>query len=201
MNTNIGALLVGVEATEGTDPTLVAANAVLPLEPVTPDIDHAFKHARDKLVVGSAIQASPPLTPKGLMANRQNTFHLRGTKDGLKYQASDLPELDALFQSAGFAQTLTTTAGTEKVVYTPAATNLKSHAEYWYQDGKLYKLLAAKSDLDFAFDAGGPVVVTAKRTGLASVPTDTALVASPVFGTSIPPIAESVGLSITIGGG
>ena len=111
MNTNIGALLVGIEATEGTDPVLVAANAVLPLEPVTPDIDHAFKHARDKLVVGSAIQASPPLTPKGLMANRQNTFHLRGTKDGLKYQASDLPELDALFQSAGFAQTLTTTAG------------------------------------------------------------------------------------------
>jgi hypothetical protein len=201
MNTNIGVLLLGLETTEGTDPTLVAANAVLPLEPIMPDYDFAFKHPRDKLVVGAAIQASPPLTPKGLMATRQNTFHLRGTKDGLKYQASDLPELDALFQSAGFAQTLTTTSGTEKVVYTPAATALKSHAEYWYSDGRLYKVLAAKSDLDFAFDAGGPVMVTAKRTGLSGGITDVALISSPVFGAALPPIAENVGLSITPSGG
>lgn len=201
MNTNVGVLLVGLEATEGTDPVLVAAQAVLPLEPVMPDYDYAFKHPRDKLIVGAAIQSSPPLTPKGLMATRSNTFHARGTKDGLKYQASDLPELDALFQSAGFAQTLSVGVGTEKTVYTPAATGLKSHAEYWYSDGRLYKVLAAKSDLDFAFDAGGPVTITAKRTGLGVAPTDVALIASPVFGTALPPIAENVGLSITPSGG
>ena len=200
LNTNVGVLLIGLETTENVDPALVAANAVLPLEPVMPDYDYAFKHARDKLVVGAAIQSSPPLTPKGMMATRQNTFHLRGTKDGLKYQASDLPELDALFQSAGFAQTLSTGVGTEKVVYTPAATGLKSHAEYYYSDGRLYKMLAAKSDLDFAFDAGGPVMVTAKRTGLGAVPTDAGVLASPVFGTALPPIAENVGLTITPSG-
>lgn len=201
MNTNVAILLVGLEATEAVDPTLVAANAVLALEPTEPDYEYAFKHPRDKLIVGAAIQASPPLTPKGMMATRQNTFHLRGTKDGLKYQASDLPELDAFFQSAGFAQTLTTTSGTEKTAYTPAAVNLKSHAEYYFSDGRIYKILGAKTDLDFALDAGGPVIITAKRTGLGLVPTDGALIASPVYGTALPPIAENVGLTITPSGG
>lgn len=201
MNTNVGLLVAGLETTEGTDPVLTVSQAVLALEPVMPDYDYAFKHPRDKLIVGNAIQASPPLTPKGMMATRQNTFHLRGTKDGLKYQVSDVPELDAFFQSAGFAATLSTGTGAEKIVYTPAATGLKSHAEYYYADGRLYKVLACKSDLDFAFDAGGPVIVTVKRTGLGLIPADVPVPASPVFGTSLPPIAENVGLTITPQGG
>lgn len=194
-NTMLGLLLAKVETTEGTDSVPTAgANAIQIVEPLEAHGEFAFKHARPKLVVGSAIQASPPLVPKGLMGTWQNTVHMRGP--GTAYSASNLPELDPFWQSAGYSSTVVTTPGSEKVTYKPAATALKSHTEYYYADGRLKKLLAAKSDIDIAFDSGAPVTATVKRTGLYQIPTDAAMAGSPAFGTTVAPVVDSVGLSI-----
>lgn len=193
-NTQIGVLLAKLEATEGTDPVPVAANAIAILEPLEAHGEFAFKTERPKLVVGAAIQASPPLTPKGLQGTWQNTIHLKGP--GSAYSASVLPEIDAFMQSAGYSQTLVITGGSETVTYKPAATALKSHAEYYYIDGRLKKMLACKTDFDVNFNAGGAVVMTLKRTGLYQIPTDAAVVASPVYQATLPPVADSVALSI-----
>lgn len=195
-NSQIAILLAKLEATENTDPTPAATNAIQILAPFDPNIDHAFKRDRPKLVVGAAIGASRPLTPKGRFGTWQSDLMLRGTKDGLLYSSSNLPEIDCFMQSAGLSSTVTNTGGSEKVTYAPAATSLKSHAEYYYQDGKLFKMLAAKTDIDFSWEAGGPVMATLKRTGLIQATTDAALVSSPVYGTALPPTTDSMALTI-----
>lgn len=196
-NTMLGLLLAKVENPEGTDAAPTAAsNAIQILEPLEAGGEHVFKHARDKLVVGTAIQASPPLTPKGLVGTWSGNVHVRGTRAGTAYAANNLPELDPYWQAAGFAATLTTTGGSEKVVYTPAATGLKSITEYYYIDGRLKKLLGAKADIDLSFDAGGPIVAALKRTGLYQTPTDVAMPASPVFGAAIAPVADNIAFTI-----
>src|SRR4051794_1575521 len=113
-NSMIAILLAKLETTEGTDIVPAAANAIQILSPFDPNIDHAFKRDRPKLVVGSAIGASRPLTPKGRFGTWQSDIMLRGTKDGLLYSASNLPETDPFLQSAGLSATVTTTVGSEK---------------------------------------------------------------------------------------
>jgi len=100
--------------------------------------------------------------------------------------------------AAGYAATVVLTGGTESVTYKPAATGLLGSTEYYYVDGKLYKILGAKADVDFSMDAGGPLVATLKRTGLYQPPTDVALptIVSTSYGTSVPPVADSLTLTI-----
>lgn len=193
-NTLIGVLLAKIEATEGTDAAPVAANAVAILEPLAAHGEAAFKTERPKLVVGSAIQANRPLQPKGFQGTWSSNFHLRGP--GLAYSASVLPETDPFWQSAGYSATIVVTGGSEKVTYKPAATALKSHTEYYYIDGKLKKMFACKTDYDLSFNSGGPVVMQAKRTGLYQPAVDAALIASPVYQTTVAPVADSIALSI-----
>jgi hypothetical protein len=198
LNTHIAILLAKLESSDGVDSTPVAANAIQVDGVLELGRDWATRTPRDSVVVGSAIQARPPLAPKGGIANWQSTLPVRGTRDGLAYSASNLPELDVFLQSAGFGVTVDVTGGAETALYKPAATGLKGHTEYGYTDGKLRKLLGARTDIDFAFDSGGPIMATVKRMGLYQVPTDTALVASPVYGTSVHPVTES--LAVTIDG-
>jgi hypothetical protein len=193
-NSLIAILLAKVETTEGTDAAPVAANAVAINEPLAADGEPAFKTERPKLVIGPAIQATRPLTPKGMKGTWSSNINLKGP--GSAYSAGNVPETDPFWQSAGYSATIVVTPGSEKVTYKPAATGLKSHTEYYYVDGKLKKMLGCKTDFQLEFSAGGPVVFQPKRTGLYQPPTDTALVASPVYDTTLDPVADNIALSV-----
>lgn len=200
-NTNIGVLLAKAETTDGTDASPVVANdAIQVLEPLEANGSFAFKTPRDKLVDGAAIQASPPLSPKGRMATWQSTLHLRGNRTTIAYSAAaaGLPEIHPYMIAAGMSSTFVGTGGSESYTYKPAATSLLGCSEYYYVDGKLYKILGAKADIEFAFDAGGPLVCTLKRTGLYQAPTDAAVptIVASSYGTAVPPVADNVALSI-----
>lgn len=201
-NSQIAVLLAKVETTEGTDATpSVTTDGIQILEPLEAGGEPAFKHPRAKLAVGAAIQASSPLTPKGFKGSWSSNVHVRGARSGAAFSASNLPEIDPFLQSAGFAAALVTTAGAETVTYTPAATGLKSHTEYYYVDGRLKKLLGAKSDIDFSFDAGGPLMAALKRVGLYQPPTDVAVpsVVSTTYGGNVAPVADNIALGINFG--
>lgn len=199
--TNIGVLLAKAETTDGTDAVpAVATEAIQVLEPLEPNGSFAFKTPRDKLVDGSSLQASPPLAPKGRMATWQNTLHLRGNRTTIAYSAAaaGLPEIHPYMIAAGMSSTFVATGGSESYTYKPAATSLLGCSEYYYVDGKLYKILGAKADIEFSFDAGGPLVATLKRTGLYQPPTDVVVptIVSSSYGTAVPPVADSVVLTI-----
>lgn len=198
----IALLLAKKETTEGTDAApAVATDAIQIVEPFEASGDAAFKHARPKLAVGAALQASPPLTPKGFKGSWSSNVHVRGTRNGLAYAVANLPELDPFLISAGLAATLNTTPGSESVLYKPAATGLGSHTEYYYVDGRLRKLFGTKSDIDLTFDAGGPLIAALKRVGLYQPPTDAAMptIVSTSFGTSVAPVADNIALALNFG--
>jgi hypothetical protein len=196
LNTQIAILLAKLESSDGVDPTPAAAtDAIQLIEPFDADSEFAFRTQRPKVVTGS-INHSPGLVPKGRFGRWASNLYLRGTRDGAAYSASNLPEANAFLQSAGMSATVTVTGGSEKVLYKPAATSLKSHTEYYYRDGKLKKLLGARSDIAFSWDAGGPATAAITRTGLYQAPTDVAVPASPVFGASVPPVIDNVALTI-----
>jgi hypothetical protein len=200
-NSVIGVLLAKAETTDGTDSVPVVANdAIQILEPLEANGSFAFRTPRDKLIDGAAIQASPPLSPKGRMATWQNTLHLRGNRTTIAYAATPAgtPEIHPYMIAAGCSSTLVVTGGSESYTYKPASTGLLGATEYYYVDGKLYKILGGKAEIEFAFDAGGPLVATLKRTGLYQAPTDAAVptIVSSSYGTAIPPVADNVALSI-----
>jgi hypothetical protein len=194
-------LLAKPETVDGTDASpAVATDGIMILEPIEAAGDMAFKTPREKLAVGAAIQSSPPLKPTGSKGAWSSNVHVRGARNGLLFSASNLPELHPFWISAGYAATVTTTGGAETVLYKPAPTNLLGHTEYYYVDGRLYKLLGTRADIDLSFDAGGPLVAAIKRQGLysysdATLPT----VVSGTYGASQPPIAENVALAINFG--
>lgn len=197
--TNLGVLLAKAETTDGTDAApVVATDAIQVLEPLEPSGSFAFKTPRDKLVDGASLQASPPLNPKGRMATWQNTLHVRGNRTAVAYSASVFPDIHPYMIAAGYAATVVLTGGSESYTYKPAATGLLGCTEYYYVDGKLYKILGAKADIDLDFAAGGPLVATLKRTGLYQPPTDVALptIVASSYGTAVAPVADSVALTI-----
>lgn len=199
--TNIGVLLAKAETTDGTDAApVVATDAIQVLEPLEPNGSFAFKTPRDKLVDGSSLQASPPLNPKGRIATWPNTLHVRGNRTTIAYSAAPagMPEIHAYMIAAGYAATVVLTGGTESYTYKPAAISLLGATEYYYVDGKLYKILGAKADIDFSLDAGGPLIASLKRTGLYQAPTDAAVptIVSSSYGTAVPPVADSLALTI-----
>lgn len=199
--TNVAVLLAKAETTDGADSVPIVANdAIQVLEPLEPNGDFAFRSPRDKLVDGPSLQASPPLSPKGRMANWQNTLHMRGNRTTIAYSAAaaGTPEIHPYMVAAGYSATVVLTGGSESYQYKPAATSLLGCSEYYYVDGKLYKILGAKADIDFSMDAGGPMVCTVKRQGLYQPPTDVVVptIVSSSYGTAVPPVADSIALTI-----
>jgi hypothetical protein len=189
----LNALLVAkIETTEGTDATPVpATDAIQLINWFDPSGDATIQKQRDKAIVGNSFQGLPPLKPTGYLGTWSSLFYARGSRSTTAFSSSNLPDLDPYYLSSGLASTLVTTGGSESVTYKPASVSLKSITEKFYVDGKLRSLLAAKTDLSFSLEAGGPLEVTAARTGLYQQDSDVALPAGAVFGTADPAIADT----------
>lgn len=208
-NVNRCFLAVKEEATEGTDPVpTMDSNGISQLvEPFAPDVDYVFQNPRPRQARGGIIEAARPLAPSGRVGVWNYAVHGRGSRGGVVYSATPGTtgslELDPEFLAAGCSVTYSGGAGAEIVTVRPAATALKAATAYFWQDGTLYKLLAAKNEIAVEIDAGGPVRFAITKTGLyqalTAVGIPTPLAAS--LGQTLPPICENVSVSLDFGGG
>lgn len=195
-NVRIASLLAKVESVIGTDASPVAGNAVLLTDPIAdPGGMMVVKTARPHAVTGY-IQPLADLTPRGRFSTWQLKTQMRGTRDGLFYQASDLPDIDPLLQAAGLSSTVGGGSGTEIVTYAPLSTSMKSATLYYYLDGKVSKLLGCVvSSVKLSVKAGGPLEIEFTVEGLYQGQTDTSYVA-PTIGSAIPPTSDNVAFTL-----
>ncbi|MDQ6770533.1 MAG: hypothetical protein M3Z54_11165, partial [Gemmatimonadota bacterium] len=128
----------------------------------------------------------------------QNTLHVRGNRTTVAYSATVFPDIHPYMIAAGYAATVSLTGGSESYTYKPAATGLLGATEYYYVDGKQYRIFGAKADIDFDMAAGGALVATLKRTGLYQPPVDLAVptIVASSYGTAVAPVADSIALTI-----
>jgi hypothetical protein len=193
-------LLAKNETTVGTDAAPVAGtDAIQLIDMIDPSGEYVFQRMRDKALVGNGFQGLSPLKPSGPLATWTAKLFPRATRSTTAISSVNLPDPDPLLMAAGLGATLVTTGGSESNTYKPASTALKSATVYYYVDGKLRKLLGARTDVDFSVEAGGPLEMTAKITGLYQGDSDVAMPASPAFGTADPPITDAT-IAFTIGG-
>lgn len=189
----LNALLVAkIEATEGTDATPVpATDAIQLLTWFDPSGDMTMQKQRDSAIVGASFQGLPPLKGTGFIGTWSKNLYFRGARNGLLLSAANLPDWDPYAQAAGCSVTIVSTGGSESATYKPVSTSLKSLTEKMYVDGKLRTMLAAKADINWSLEAGGPLDMTVATTGLYGQDSDVALPTGAVFGTTDPPIADA----------
>lgn len=190
-NTKLGLYLAKIETTEGTDAVPVQGSNVIALsESFEPDWDHAFKPDNENTVKGVDLTAGEPLIPAGKIYSWSKRSFFRGT--GTAPTASNRPELDPWFRSAGLGVTFDATPGSEKATYTPANTSLESLTEYDYKDGVLRKGVGARADLSLSFDVGGPLVIEHASQGILLSDADGAVPTTPTFEDTEWPIATDM---------
>jgi hypothetical protein len=198
-NVYLGSFFAKLEGTPGTEATIVAADAIALIEPLSPAPAPGSQVARPNLVQGLTLNSGRSLKPSAFAGDWPLQAHVRGTKNGAAYSVTNLPELHPLWLASGFSATVVTTGGSESVTYRQATTNLPAVTCHYHQDGILHKLIGAVgSSLDLSWDAGGPIVAAVTMRGVAPVAAAGTPPASPVFGTSLPPVIE--GVNFTYGG-
>ena len=188
--------LAKVEATSQVDASPTAAlNAIRVYDVFDPKGDFKYKTARDHVLRGTNRSALAPLTPSGRMGTWTVKVYGRGSQTTTAFSASNLPEADALLQACGLSQTVVTTVGAETVTYGLLSTGLKTVSAYSYVGGRLRKLLGAVSQCTLTWKAGGPIDYSFGVNGIYQAPSDVSTPASPVFGTSVGPIADGATVS------
>jgi len=125
------------------------------------------------------------------------TFDVQLKGAGAAYSASVRPEVDAILRACGLAAAVDTTAGVEKITYTPASTGHESVTVYYYQDGVLFKLTGCRGNISFNGETGKSGMISVTLTGHVATPVDAAL-PTPTFDTAEPP--QVLGSAFSVGG-
>lgn len=172
------------EATEGTDPTPVATNAVRLAEPALLELGAEIENLQDDVVMEVLGKASP-LSPAAKWAQLTVGWQIRGA--GSAYSGSNLPEVDALLQACALSQTVVTTTTTESVTYELMTSSQKSATLYLMTDGKRSKMLGARGNLVIVKEAGQPGRINFTMRGIYDAVTDTAF-ATGTYGSTVPPL-------------
>jgi hypothetical protein len=183
----IQVVLAKIEATEGTDPTPAAGDAIQLMDDATLTYGAEQNNPRPGLA-NQLLDEAAPLAPAAKYAELQLKFYVRGS--GTSYTAGISFEGDAIMQAAGFSATFTT----NKWDYDTVSTGLKTVTLYCWQGVNtgvapvLHKITAARvSKLEFTGEAGQPGIITATIRGLYNAPTDAAMT-TPTYKTSVPPL-------------
>lgn len=188
--------LAKVETTAGVDATPVAASdAVRVYEVFDPKGAFKFKTERPHVIRGTNRTARTPLTPSGRSGTWPVKVYGRGSPNTTAFSASVKPEADALLQAAGFSSTGSFGAGVETYTYAIDPTAPHHVTCYSYSGGKLRKMLGSIAQLKMMWKSGGPIDYDFSIQGLYQAPTDVATPGSPVFGTSVGPIADGATVS------
>jgi len=178
-------LLAKVESTYGTDATPVAsANATLTF-PVGTNLDIA-------VIQQNSVRASISASKKRLgrkMVNFNISCDLKGSG-----AAGTPPEVGALLQACGFAETIS--AGV-KVDYKPvsSAASMKSVTIYFYYDGRVRKAVGCMGNVSITCPPGETPRLSFTMRGKLASDGDASLPAGSVFQSTVAVVVESAGMS------
>jgi hypothetical protein len=186
-----------LETTPGTvgSPTM-AANAIRLLEPPTIEEFYLAENLTDDIVTGK-------LGVLTLAAPGARAFRIRGRAPivgrGVAYAdtVAGRPELDPLIVAGGFARTVTTTAGSEKVDYNPSddpnAGANSTVTAVLEAEGKKYTLsYGVLEELSIMIEAATFPIFSFTLVGIATDPTEQALEAA-TYGTTLFPVWKGAG--------
>lgn len=177
---------IKIETTSGTDS--VPDPAVDALETVgKPQFtgDYLEPGTRDDIVNGTLITAV-----RTTAAGRFGKVTLRAEVKGSGTAGSMVPALDALLRMCGLSKTV---VASTSVRYNTADTGLETGSVYFWDTGKLFKLVGAVATLKYSFEATKRAFFEFDVTGrLASDPTETAVPGTLAFSSVLPPLMHSV---------
>lgn len=185
------ALFVGVEASEGVDPTLAGANALQLVEPATIQPGAEAPNARPDLH-NQLLDEAAPAPPGAKWAEITGRLYVRGR--GGAYSTSQTAEPHALIRGGGFSEAFAAGAWTLDSV----SVNQPSLTFYGFQGldtGVWVKhvLLGAKlSRLAYLFTGGGVGFWEFTARGKYVAPADQSLL-SPTYQTAVPPVIGATG--------
>jgi hypothetical protein len=190
----IQVLYAKVEATEGTDPVPVAADALQLVEPATLEFGAEMPNLREDLH-NQQLEPAGPLAPSFKWAEVTGRLYQRGK--GSAYATTAGPEPHALLQGAGLSATFSTDHWDYDTL-AGLAGGLKTLTFYCFAGldtavHVLHKILAARlSRLAFVYEAGAPGFIEFAARGEYAAPTDTTVIA-PSYGTATPPLFAAAG--------
>lgn len=170
----VQSLLAKIETTEGSDISPATANAIRPAGPLALELGAEVQNLRSDTIT-EVLGKLGPLPPGAKWARLTIPVQVRGF--GSAYSASNLPEVDVLLRICALSQTVVTTGGSESVTYELRTTGQESATIYFYEDGKLAKMLGCRGTLTVSAPAGQPLVFTFTVSGIYVARTDTSLVA------------------------
>jgi hypothetical protein len=186
-------VLVKIEASAQVDALPTGVDAIRPVS--VPTLRYGFLESgsRDDVVTGQ-LGAAERAIPAGRYGTIDLTLEARGA--GAPYSSSVVPEADALLRMSGCGRTITTTGGSESILYTTLDSGNETGTVYCYSAGKLFKLVGCVASLKFNADAAKRGLFTFSVTGkMVADPTEAGLVAlSP--SSVIPPLFHSATATI-----
>lgn len=101
------------------------------------------------------------------------------------------PDIGVLLKGCGFSETINASTS---VVYEPVSTSFDSLTIYYYQDGKLKKMLGARGTVSFSGSAGNLMTASFTFSGHDGGIADTAII-SPTYESTVPPAMLSAGFN------
>jgi hypothetical protein len=181
-------VLVKIETTPLTDAAPVGTDAVRVVGIPTLKYDFLENGLRDDVVTGQ-LGAAERAIPAGRFGTIDLTLEVRGA--GAAYSSSVAPEVDALLRMSGCGKTVTTTGGSESILYTTLDSGNETGTLYCYSANKLFKLVGCVATLKLSADATKRGMWTFTVTGkMVSDPTETTLPAL-TFSSVLPPLFHS----------
>lgn len=183
-----------IESVEGTMETITVANAGVLV--INPRVDVDIK-MYERTVVSGTLTPFPDI-PGALGARITFSSELMGSPDGLLYSESNRPALDVYFRACGFAATVTTTGGSEAVLYKPVSTGLETITLWIYADGVTYKFYGCRGNVRFTGNVGEPIIAEFTFQGVYSAVADLSLIA-PSYGSAVPPTLLSANSNLVVG--
>lgn len=170
-----GVMLVKLEATSGSDPTLAAADAI-----AVEDVEYGqeIEQIEQNILRGTYAPGEP--IPGKSKATISFTYKLRGSGT-----AGTAPPHGPLMQACGYKETDTANSDT----YTPDPSGRKTCAIKLYRGGHIYLLLGCAGVT--TFKATPCFTRTFKMTGSLAAVTDGSVIASPVYAATKPLAAKS----------
>lgn len=180
-----------IEAAEGIPEALVAGDGgIIAINAKwTPDIKMLSRDAA--LPTLSKLQDIPGMA----LARIQFRAELMGRTTA--FSAANKPHVSPFLRACGFAETVVTTAGQEKVSYAPASTGLPSLTIGLYTDGVVKMLAGARGTVKIMGSVGEQIWAEFDFLGAYVAPVDGAML-SPTFPSHLPPRLTNAGM--TVGG-
>jgi hypothetical protein len=161
------------------------------------DLIPSYANAGQRPAPPGSLAQQRRATPTGRIG--KGTAKVEPRPFGSAYSASNKPNVSPMMRFAGYDETVVTTAGSEKVSYTPTAgpTSFASGVLDLFARGEQYHLTGVYSDFEISVAKAGDVPqFFFALMGLMGVPIADASVPSITYPTQDPPIASSIGISI-----